>query len=39
MSKSKNQFIFMREIEVQFEAEIREQEQSIYINNLIQTTK
>jgi len=39
MSKSKDQFIFMREIEVQFEAEIREQEQSIYINNLIQTTK
>ena len=39
MSKSKNQFIFMREIEVQFEAEIREQEQSIYINNLIQSTK
>lgn len=39
MSKSKDQFIFMREIEVQFEAEIREQEQSIYINNLTQTTK
>ena len=29
----------MREIEVQFEAEIREQEQTIYINNLTQLTK
>jgi hypothetical protein len=39
MSKSKDQFILMREIEVQFEAEIREQEQTIYIKNLTKLTK